>query len=191
MAQLLQPWVGDFIQKPSPNHGYPGERPIWRAVTWHITEGDLAGALSWLTSPDSDASAHVIISRDGKFYQLVDFDAPAWAQGRACNPDLHNPIVRQTVSSGRNPNLVSYSIECVGYSAQGRAGALTDVQAQALKRLTAYLCWRSRLTVDRDHVLGHYQWDSCTRAGCPGYAVAEWDSWIAGARALAALWRGW
>src|SRR5690242_21946835 len=90
--------LADMIQsRPSPNYGYFGERPSWRAVTWHISEGSLDGTLSWLTSPASQASAHVVIARDGTIYNLVSLDEPAWAQGNICSPDVKNPIVLDTV----------------------------------------------------------------------------------------------
>ena len=185
------PLVDIIHYRPSPNHGYDGAKPRWRAVTWHIAEGSLDGTLSWLTSPQSQASAHVVIARDGTIYNLVDLDEPAWCQGLLCQADTRNPIVAQTSHSGINPNLVSYSIECVGYSDWGRPGALTEAQRDALVRVTAYLCYRSRLSANRTHVLGHYQWDSCTRAGCPGYSLGEWSEWIARVRNLCLLWRGW
>lgn len=190
MAEWL-PLADHIIERGSPNSGYPGHTPTWRAVTWHIAEGTLESTLDWLCSPASQASAHVVIARDGAVYNLVPLTEAAWCQGHVCNPDRQNPIVDQTVRAGINPNLVSYSIECVGYSGWGRSGALTDPQAGALARVTAYLCLRSRLTVDRTHILGHYQWDGCSRGGCPGYSVAEWTAWVARARALSLLWRGW
>src|SRR5690348_13676290 len=129
-----------IIGKPSPNYGYYGQKPRWRAVTWHIAEGTLDGTLSWLTSPESQASAHVVIARDGTIYNLVSLDDPAWAQGNICVPDRSNPVIAETAAHDINPNLVSYSIECVGYSSWGRGGSLTQPQADALVRVTALLC---------------------------------------------------
>lgn len=185
------PLADEIISKPSPNYGYDGAVPRWRAVTWHIAEGSLDATLGWLCDPASQASAHFVVARDGTLYQLVGLDVPAWCQGHIASPDLNNPIVAQTVAAGLNPNLVSYSIECIGYTGHGQAGSLTVAQALALQRITAYLCNRSKLTVDRTHILGHYQWDSVTRPNCPGFAPMEWANWIARTRALCALWRGW
>ena len=186
------PFLADEIRlRPSPNYGYGSARPRWRAVTWHIAEGSLEGTLSWLTSPQSQASAHIVIGRNAEVYRLVGLDEAAWCQGGKCDSDMANPIVAQTVHSGINPNLVSYSIECVGFSQYGRPGALTDVQAAALVRVTAYLCYRSHLTADRTHILGHYQWDRCTRENCPGYSLGEWSTWVGAVDHLCRLWRGW
>lgn len=188
---VWEPLADDIIFMPSPNHGYNGQRPWWRAVTWHISQGSLEGTLGWLCNPVSNASAHLVIARNGQIYNLVDLDEPAWCQGRMQQPDLTNPIVAQTWAGGVNPNLRSLSIECVGMSRYWHGGALTDVQSAALQRATAYLCWRFRLTCDRTHILGHYQWDSVDRHDCPGFSADEWGVWIDRANALCKLWRGW
>jgi N-acetylmuramoyl-L-alanine amidase len=50
----------------------------------HYTAGRTAeGAVSWLTNPDSKASAHLVIGRDGSVTQLVPFDTKAWHAGRS------------------------------------------------------------------------------------------------------------
>jgi len=185
------PLVDNIIPYYSLNKGYNGKVPHWRGVTWHIAEGALDGTLSWLTSPVSQASAHVVIGRAGEIYNLVPLDEPAWAQGNVCDPDGTRVVIGQTTAAGTNPNLVSYSIECVGYSSYGRGGSLTMPQLDALVRVTAFMCLRSRLTADKDHIFRHAQWDSCTRASCPGYSAEEMTDWIARVRALTLLWRGW
>lgn len=189
--QVWEPLADAIIFRPSPNMGYVGKVFRPRCVTWHITQGSLSSALAWLTNPVSQASAHVVIGRAGEVFSLVPLREASWAGGRVCNPDRSNPIVAQTVGAGLNPNLVSYSIECVGLSSRGVGGSLTQLQAAALQRVTAYMCWRSTLTADRTHILGHYQWDSCDRPNCPGFSAAEWASWVARVDALCKLWRGW
>ena len=193
MAQqsVWEPLADDVQFAPSPNYGYGGLMPWFRAVTWHISQGSLEATLSWLRNPVSKASAHLVIARDGTIYNLVNLREAAWANGLVADPDMTNPIVEQTVVSRVNPNLRTYSIECVGYSSYGHGGSLTPVQAGALQRVTAYLCWRSHLSCDRTHILGHYQWDSETRHDCPGYSPQEWRDWIAKAASLCHLWRGW
>lgn len=192
MAVLEWPPLADHIEYvPSPNKGYGDVKPRWRAVTWHIAEGSLNGTIDWLCSPQSQASSHVVIGRNGEIFNLVPLGEAAWCQGRVDTPDLSNPIIRQTVAAKLNPNLVSFSIECVGYSTWGRGGSLTDPQRGALERVTAYLCYRAKLTADRVHILGHNQWDSRNRWGCPGFSPAEWGDMVARVAALTHLWRGW
>lgn len=188
---VWEPLADQIYFAPSPNYGYDGRLPYWRAVTWHISEGSLDATLAWLRNPVSLASAHIVIGRNGEIYNLVPLKEPAWANGIVNNPDRKNPIVQQTVDAGVNPNLRTYSIECVGHSSYGRGGSLTVPQALALQRVTAYLCWRAHLTCDRTHVLGHYQWDSVNRPNCPGFAEWEYGLWIGRAAELCKLWRGW
>jgi len=188
---VWEPLADDIQFAPSPNFGYGGLMPWFRAVTWHISQGSLEATLSWLRNPASQASAHLVIARDGTIYNLVSLREAAWANGKVAEPDLTNPIVEQTVLSRVNPNLRTYSIECVGYSTYGRGGSLTTAQAGSLQRATAYLCWRSHLNCDRTHILGHYQWDSVTRHDCPGFSPQEWRDWIANAARLCHKWRGW
>lgn len=191
VQHVWEPLADNIIFAPSPNFGYGSELFIPRAVVWHISEGSLGATLSWLRNPASQASAHLVIGRSGEIYNLVELRDAAWCNGRVQDPDRSNPIVQQTVDAGINPNLRTYSIECVGVSSWGHGGSLTVQQAAALQRATAYLCWRSHLTCDRTHILGHYQWDSVTRSGCPGFSQDEWDRWIARANAICHLWRGW
>ena len=50
----------------------------------HYTAGSSAeGAISWLTNPQAQASAHLVISKDGETTQLVPFNRKAWHAGRS------------------------------------------------------------------------------------------------------------
>ena len=63
----------------SPNVGGP-LKPEYLVV--HYTAGGNAGgAVGWLTNPQSKASAHLVIGRDGSVTQLVPFDTVAWHAG--------------------------------------------------------------------------------------------------------------
>jgi len=51
-------------------------------LVMHYTAGQTAGgAVSWLTNPASEASAHLVIGRDARITQLVPFDKIAWHAG--------------------------------------------------------------------------------------------------------------
>jgi N-acetylmuramoyl-L-alanine amidase len=66
---------------PSPNFD-EGLQPEY--LVMHYTAGTSAeGAVSWLTNPASQASAHLVIGRDAKITQLVPFDKIAWHAGRS------------------------------------------------------------------------------------------------------------
>ena len=51
-------------------------------LVMHYTAGrDAEGAVSWLTNPVAQASAHLVIGRDASIAQLVPFDTVAWHAG--------------------------------------------------------------------------------------------------------------
>jgi N-acetylmuramoyl-L-alanine amidase len=65
---VASPNIGDKIQ-----HEY---------LVMHYTAGrTAAGAVQWLTNPAAQASAHLVIGRDGSITQLVPFDTVAWHAG--------------------------------------------------------------------------------------------------------------
>lgn len=162
-----------------------------RCVVWHITDGSAASALDWLRNPASDASANDLIDREGRIYQLVEGADTPWTNGPVCHPNLDQPVVRQTIERGINPNRVSYTIECAGRSMYWAPGALTVAQTIALIGRTAQACVAYGLTADREHILRHSDWDDCDRHNCPGYSVAEMATWIDAVRWLAYRWRSW
>ena len=45
--------------------------------------GDTAGTVAWLTKRGSNASAHIVIGRDGEVWQLASFDQRAWHCGES------------------------------------------------------------------------------------------------------------
>ena len=68
------------ISKPSPNFSSrEGYKPD--SIIIHDTEGQFAGALSWLCDPASKVSAHVLINRAGEVYRLVPDEQKAWHAG--------------------------------------------------------------------------------------------------------------
>lgn len=86
--------------RPSPNHGSQIEP---RLIVIHYTgDNSCEGALSWLCSPKSGVSAHLVIDKDGTIYQLLPFNIQGWHSGRSAY-------------NGENQvNGFSVGIECVG-----------------------------------------------------------------------------
>lgn len=73
------------IWRPSPNHGprRGGVRPDM--VVLHYTAmADAEAALDRLCDPAAQVSAHYLISRDGRLFQLVTEEARAWHAGAGC-----------------------------------------------------------------------------------------------------------
>lgn len=69
------------LWRPSPNCGprRGGARPD--LIVLHYTAMPLEGALARLCDPAAEVSAHYLIARDGRLFQLVDEDARAWHAG--------------------------------------------------------------------------------------------------------------
>lgn len=77
-----------FPFQASPNH-YPEEMEEPKYIIIHYTAGSTAeSAIAWLCNPVADASAHLVIARDGTITQLVPFDKPAWHAGRSSYKEL-------------------------------------------------------------------------------------------------------
>jgi N-acetylmuramoyl-L-alanine amidase len=75
--------TGDKVSfSASPNHGARFANGLPDAVVIHFTAGaSLESSVRTLSSPDSKASAHVVVGRDGTIVQLVPFDVVAWHAG--------------------------------------------------------------------------------------------------------------
>lgn len=173
--------------RPSPNRNGYGSPHDPKAICLHITAGSGASALSWLTSPASQASANYVNMEDGHVYELVPPTESAWANGAVNKPNLSNPIVAATLAAGRNMNTATISIENAGQTSGGKGGSLSDAQVRSLIALCAWLCQRFGIPADRDHIIPHAYVDSVNRPYCPGFSAAEWASWVG---RIAALVRG-
>ena len=68
----------------SPNQGAAFAAGLPDMIVVHYTAGgSMAGAVTTLTTPTSQASAHVVIGRDGALTQLVPCDRVAWHAGES------------------------------------------------------------------------------------------------------------
>lgn len=108
----------NIIDHPSPNHdARPADTGI-DAIVLHGTAGIAASDLSWLCNPDSGASYHYLIDRDGQVYQLVSEDRRAWHAGESewdGRPDLNDWSIGIGLSNRgpvggdcRNPGIEPY-----------------------------------------------------------------------------------
>jgi hypothetical protein len=144
-------WIG------SPNFWAGRTKPLI-AIVDHITAGLMPGCQSWFQNPASKASAHFIVTRDGRILQFVKEGDTAWHAGEANKPNWK-------LFDGQNPNRYTVGIEHEAFAGQG----LTEVQYQASLWLHRYLVQKySQIKVDSDHILGHYRIDSVNRPNDPG-----------------------
>lgn len=85
---LLNGENGEVSFVKSPNYS-SGISPIYLII--HYTAGTTAsGAVSWFQNKDSQASAHLVIDRDGSIIQMVPFNCRAWHAGKSKWGNLEN-----------------------------------------------------------------------------------------------------
>lgn len=142
---------------PSPNYskGRKGKKIV--AIVNHITAGAVPGCLSWMRNPRAKASAHYLITRQGKIYQMVRDEDTSWHAGMVNKP-------KWKLYDGSNPNYYTLGIEHECLS----GGLLTDAQYKATVELHKMLITKYNIPVDRDHIIGHYGIDGVNRPNCPG-----------------------
>jgi N-acetylmuramoyl-L-alanine amidase len=76
----LTPDLATFQE--SKNRGRQFATPLPDTLVIHYTAGrSLESSVETLCNPASSASAHLVVGRDGKVVQLVDFDTVAWHAG--------------------------------------------------------------------------------------------------------------
>lgn len=71
---------------PVPFEGSPnvGREITPQLIVIHYTgSNSMQGAVSWLTTPRSQVSAHLVVGKDGSVVQLVLFNVAAWHAGRS------------------------------------------------------------------------------------------------------------
>lgn len=153
---------------PSPNTGYPRGThgqvfPLAKVV--HIAAGTLAGMDSWFSNPNSSASAHFGIGKNGALHQYADTLDACWHAGIMNRPDRTIPIIDNWFRTGKNPNLFTIGIEN-----EGQSGDIpTPAQWETLIDLTIWLDETHPSLGDTlgEH-LTHSQIDSVNRSGDPG-----------------------
>ena len=141
----------------SPNYGKGRNGKKIIAIVNHITAGTFPGCLSWMRNPQAKASAHYLVTRQGKIYQMVRDEDTSWHAGFVNRPtwDLYD---------GTNPNRYTLGIEHEALAGEG----LTEKQYQATLALHRLLVKKHNLPVDTKHILGHYRIDAVNRPNDPG-----------------------
>lgn len=145
-----------IIWSPSPNFSSRKGR-VPTAIVNHITAGNFPGCLSWMKNPAAQASANYLVTRAGEIYQLVKDEDASWHAGIVNKPNW-------SLYDGTNPNRYTIGIEHENLG----GGQLTEAQYQATLVLHKQLIAKYKISVDADHIIGHYRIDSVNRPNCPG-----------------------
>lgn len=114
----------------------PDDYSIDRVVI-HVTQGSFASAVKVFQDPGHQAAAHYIVRRDGHITQMI----------RELDVAFH--------TGNREYNERSVGIEHEGFVE--RASSFTDAMYTNSARLTAGICGRYGIPVDREHIIGHVQ----------------------------------
>lgn len=166
--------TADFI----PTNFWPqrwGYKPV--AIVNHITAGAASSCRYWFKNPNSYASSHYLVCKDGTIYQFVKLEHSAWANGcQGSNPSAPMYSGRATAKIVKemglmlNANIYTVSIE----HENDWGGKLTAKQLEASAWLHAHIVKEVKrifghmIPLDRDHVLGHCEIDPVGKAACPG-----------------------
>jgi N-acetyl-anhydromuramyl-L-alanine amidase AmpD len=114
----------------------PDDYPIDRVVI-HVTQGGYASAVKAFEDPGHRAAAHYIVREDGRVTQMI----------RELDVAFH--------AGNREYNERSVGIEHEGFVE--RKSSFTDAMYASSARLTAGICGRYGIPLDREHVIGHVE----------------------------------
>ncbi|MFD0024885.1 N-acetylmuramoyl-L-alanine amidase [Streptomyces sp. NPDC058382] len=114
----------------------PDDYPVDRVVI-HVTQGSFRGAVSAFQNPRHGAAAHYIVRKDGHVTQMI----------RELDVAFH--------AGNRSYNERSVGIEHEGFV--DRPQDFTPAMYAASARLTAAICGRYGIPVDRKHIIGHVE----------------------------------
>lgn len=128
----------------SPNYRRPSTPRKITALVVHYSGGlETASFLAWTSRPDSRASSHYVVGRDGAITQTVADEAVAWHAGRSAMRPGDTP------PGEVNVNEFSLGITLIGTADSG----FTDRQMASVYTLVEYLVAKYRIAPDR--VVGH------------------------------------
>ncbi len=129
------------IWKPSPNESSREGADIDTVVLHHTASNNTAADLATLRSPSAQVSAHYLIGRDGKIYQLVKDGRKAWHAGVSALRGDSSPSV----------NARSIGIEITN-AGDGKT-PFTEAQYRALEQLVPWLM--KTYKVPMQNLVGH------------------------------------
>jgi N-acetylmuramoyl-L-alanine amidase len=159
----LTPYA-EAILAPSPNHD-ARTAPAIQGIVLHASadQGNEAGTLSWLRSPTSKVSCHLVVSRTGEVTRLVGDVQRAWHAGLSWWRGVSDV------------NSITLGIEIAN---RNDGEAYTEEQYQRVAEIVAHYC-RQGLTVD--DVVGHADVASERRTDPLGW---DWQRFRAGVEEL-------
>ncbi|MER7807078.1 N-acetylmuramoyl-L-alanine amidase [Streptomyces sp900116325] len=141
----------------------PADYAIDRVVI-HVTQGSFRGAVRVFQDPGHGAAAHYVVRKDGHVTQMI----------RELDVAFH--------AGNKSYNERSVGIEHEGFV--DRPKDFTAAMYEASARLSAAICGRYRIPVDRTHIIGHVEVPGTDHTD-PG-PHWDWDRYIELVRAAGA-----
>ncbi|WP_031087658.1 N-acetylmuramoyl-L-alanine amidase [Streptomyces sp. NRRL WC-3549] len=114
----------------------PDDYRVDRVIV-HVTQGSYASAVKVFQDPSHRAATHYIVGQDGRVTQMI----------RELDVAFH--------AGNRSFNERSVGIEHEGFV--DRPQDFTGAMYEASARLTASICARYGIPVDREHIIGHVE----------------------------------
>lgn len=162
------------VWSPSPNHSSRKGAVVDKIVV-HITDGSpsLSGCVERFQRPETKASPHFVIGRDGTVVQLVELSRAAWhAKGWNSESVGIEHIARSPselkgwakLSRETRLKLVEMAEDADAETDPGLA--VTEAQIAASAALVRWLCEKLGLPCDRGHVRGHYENPATSHEDC-------------------------
>ena len=146
-------WYGAY----SGNYSDASRPPTISRVIIHMTQGSWSSALNWFRDSRAGVSAHYTVrSSDGAIGQSVQEQDIAYHAGNW------------------SYNQTSVGIEHEGYVSDPKW--FTESMYRSSARLTAYLCKKYGIPVDRAHIIGHNEVPGATHTDPGGYW--NWTKYI-------------
>jgi murein DD-endopeptidase MepM/ murein hydrolase activator NlpD len=139
------------------------------AIVYHVTDDmSLGNVTSWFQNPNSDASSHWVIDRDGMAYQFVGSAQAAFTNGDVKNPRQDIPwlkaITPDLLTKRTNLNYYTITFEHIGEPDV----PFTPEQIATSVALSQYYLAVYGIARDRGHMIRHSDINSVDRRYCPG-----------------------
>ncbi len=154
--------------------GRSGQVPVM--IVCHRTCGSFDGAVSWLQNPESQASAHFVVAKDGRVVQLVDIEDTAWCNGTSMDNTSSRYFKKSTLEyvrgNSNNANSYTVSIEFEGLSNEN--SELTEVQLDVGVELVKFIVsevkriYGYQIEVNSRTLVGHCHITPQWKPNCPG-----------------------
>ncbi len=143
-------------------------------IVLHSSWGTARGSVQWFKNPKAQASANYVISKTGEITLCVPEKNASWSVGlsnQELSYALKQPKVAKMVKDNINTNLNWISLSVEMEDNRNRNWSYPDLQYKACVELTADICKRYKIKVDREYVVLHKEINPLNRTD----PVGKWD----------------